>query len=66
MKNQCRNFDCAISRSQTTLFDLPEIKLPTCEKIIERVKENYFYIPQVKKIICNYKIADILEVNTNY
>ncbi len=48
MKNQCRNFDCAISRSQTTLFDLPEIKLPTCEKIIERVKETCFYIPQIK------------------
>jgi len=44
-----KNIDYVAEGVQLTLFDLLEIKKPTYEIDAERIKENYFYIPQVKK-----------------
>ncbi len=44
-----KNIDYVAEGVQLTLFDLLEIKKPTYEINAERVKESYFYIPQVKK-----------------
>ncbi|MBL7197635.1 MAG: DNA adenine methylase [Candidatus Omnitrophica bacterium] len=44
-----KNIDYVAEGVQLTLFDLLEIKRPTYEINAEKVKESYFYIPQVKK-----------------
>jgi adenine-specific DNA-methyltransferase len=43
------NIDYVAEGVQLTLFGLSEIKKPTYEISAETAKENYFYIPQVKK-----------------
>lgn len=49
LRNVDENISYVAEGVQLTLFDLLEIKKPTYEIDAEEVKENYFYIPQVKK-----------------
>ena len=44
-----RHLDYVADGMQGTLFDLLEIERPTYEINAEKVQENYFYIPQIKK-----------------
>lgn len=49
LKGHDQTVDYVAESVQGTLFNLLEIKKPTYEVSAETIKENYFYIPQVKK-----------------
>ena len=49
LKGRNEIVDYVAEGAQGTLFNLLEIKKPTYEVSAETIKENYFYIPQVKK-----------------
>jgi adenine-specific DNA-methyltransferase len=49
LRNAGDTIDYVAEEVQLSLFDLLEIKKPAYEINAEKVKENYFYIPQVKK-----------------
>jgi DNA repair protein RadC len=63
LKGHDQTVDYVAESVQGTLFNLLEIKKPTYEVSAETIKENYFYIPQVKKIMSNYRIVDMLAVS---
>ncbi len=47
--NQTKSFDYFIDDVQGSLFALLEVERPAYEINAEKIKENYFYIPQVKE-----------------
>lgn len=49
LKDRDQTVDYVAEGVQGILFNLLEIKKPTYEVSAETIKENYFYIPQVKK-----------------
>lgn len=49
LKNQNKSFDYVADGVQETLFALLEAERPAYEISAEKIKENYFYIPQVKE-----------------
>lgn len=49
LKNRNDGVDYAADGFQGTLFNLLEIKRPAYEIEAETIKENYFYIPQIKE-----------------
>lgn len=49
LRNPVADISYVADGVQLTMFDLLEVKKPTYEINAEKVKENYFYIPQTKK-----------------
>ena len=49
LNKQNKSFDYVADGTQGTLFALLEIERPSYEISAEKIKENYFYIPQVKE-----------------
>lgn len=48
LKDKNKSFDYVADGVQGTLFNLLEIKKSTHEVSVEKIQENYFYIPQTK------------------